>query len=210
LTVRTNGAEFLAEGQSTTPLEPTSFSGKVSGKLADLAQLQPFVPRVTLPSVQGLTFSANVVNGGSPLTRVTDVTLHAGTSDLFAYVPGLTLTQLDIRSPRMDQPVTVQAEGNYADAPLNISGTLGGPSALIGGQAFPVDVSLAVAGATATAKGMLADPARVDGAELVVSARIPALASFAALVRRPLPDVKDIALDAHLAEAQGGLPRALH
>ena len=59
--------------------------------------------------------------------------------------------------------MTVQAEGNYADAPLNISGTLGAPSALIGGQAFPVDVSLAVAGATATAKGTLADPAASTG-----------------------------------------------
>ena len=209
LTVRSNGAEFSAEGQSTTPLQPASFSGKVSGTLADLAQLQPFVPRVTLPSLQGLSFSANVVNGGSPLTRVTGVTLHAGASNLAAYVPGLTLTRVDIRSPRMDQPVTVRAEGNYADAPLNISGTLGAPSALIGGQAFPVDVSLAVAGATATAKGTLADPARVDGAELVVGARIPALAPFAALVRRPMPDVKGIALDAHLAEAQGGFAKGI-
>ena len=164
---------------------------------------------MTLPSVQGLSFSANVANSGSPLTRVTDVTLHAGASDLAAYVPGLTLTQVDIRSPRMDQPVTVQADGNYADAPLTISATLGAPSALIGGQAFPVDVSLAVAGATATAKGTLADPARVDGAELVVSARIPALAPFAALVRRPMPDVKDIALDAHLAEASGGFAKGI-
>jgi uncharacterized protein involved in outer membrane biogenesis len=211
LTVRSNGAELSAEGQSTTPLQPASFSGKVSGTLADLAQLQPFVPHATLPSVRGLTFSANVANSGSPLTRVTDVTLHAGASNLFAYVPGLTLTQLDIRSPGMDQPVTVQAEGNFADAPLTISGTLGAPSALIGGQAFPVNVSLAVAvaGATATAKGTLADPARVDGAELVVSARIPALAPFAALVRRPMPDVKGIALDAHLAEARGGFAKGI-
>jgi len=119
------------------------------------------------------------------------------------------LTQVDIRSTRLAQPVTVLAEGNYADAPLNISGTLGAPSALSGGQAFPVDVSLAVAGATATAKGTLADPARVAGAELVVSVRIPALAPFAALVRRPVPDVKDIALDGHLAEAQGGFAKGI-
>src|SRR5271157_1275798 len=209
LTVSSDGAEFSVEGQSTTPLQPASFSGKVSGKLADLAQLHPFVPGTTLPSVQGLSFNANVANSGPPLTRVTDVMLHAGASDLFAYVPGLTLTQVDIRSPRMDQPVTVQAEGNYADAPLNISATLGAPSALIGGEAFPVDVSLAIAGATATAKGTLVDPARVEGAELVVSARIPALAPFAALVRRWVPDVKDIALDAHLAEAQGGFAKGI-
>ncbi len=209
LTVSSNGAEFSVEGQFTTPLQPASFSGKVSGKLADLAQLQPFVPRATLPSVQGLSFSANIANSGPPLTRVTDVTLHAGASDLFPYAPGLTLTQVDIRSPRMDQPVTVLAEGTYADAPLNISGTLGAPSALIGGQAFPVDLSLAAAGATATAKGTLADPAHVHGAELVVSARIPALAPFAALVRRPVPDVKDVALNAHLAEAQGGFAKGI-
>ncbi len=209
LTVNSNGAEFSVEGQSTTPLQPASFSGKVSGKLADLAQFQPFVPGTTLPSVQGLSFSANVANSGPPLTRVTDFTLHAGASDLSAYAPGVTLTQVDIRSPRMDQPVTVLAEGNYADAPLKISATLGAPSALIGGQAFPVDVSLAIAGATATAKGTLADPARVDGAELVMSAHIPTLAPFAALVRQPVPDVTDMAFDAHLAGAQGGLVKGI-
>jgi AsmA protein len=209
LTVTSNAAEVSVEGQSTTPLQPASFSGKMSGKLADLALLRPFVPGTTLPSVQGLSFSADIANGGPPLTRVTDFTLHAGVSDLSAYVPGLTLTHVDIQSPRMDQPVTVQAEGNYADAPLKIAATLGAPSALMGGQALPVDVSFAVAGATATANGTLADPARVDGAELVVSARIPALAPLAALVRRPVPDLKDIALDAHLAELQGGFAKGI-
>jgi uncharacterized protein involved in outer membrane biogenesis len=209
LTVKSNGAELLVEGQSTTPLQPASFSGKVRGKLADLVQFQPFVPGTPLPSVHGLSFSANVANSGPPLTRVTDFTLHAGASDLSAYAPGLTLTQVDMRSPKMDQPVTVQVAGNYADAPLSISATFGAPSALIGGQAFPVDVSLAVAGATVTAKGTLADPARAAGAKLVMSVRIPALAPFAALVRRPVPDLKDIALDAHLGEMQSGFAKGI-
>jgi uncharacterized protein involved in outer membrane biogenesis len=209
LAVRANTAAFSVEGQSTTPLETASFSGKASGKLADLALLQPFVPGATLPSVQGLSFSVSVAASGPPLTRVTDFTLHAGASDLSAYVPGLTLTQVDIRAPQMDQPVTVQAAGNCADAPLTISATLGAPSALIGGQAFPVDASLAVAGATATAKGTLADPSRIAGAELVVSARIPALAPFAALLRQPVLDAKNVALDAHLAEAQGGFAKGI-
>ena len=209
LTVSANGATVSVEGQSTTPLQPESFSGKVNGKLADLATLQPFVPGTTLPPVQGLSFSATVADSGPLLTRIGDLTLHAGASDLSAYAPGLTLTQVDIRSPRLDQPVTVRADGTYANAPLTIAATLGAPSALTGGQAFPVDVSLAVAGATATAKGTLADPARVAGAELVVSARIPALAPFAALLRRPVPDVKDIALDAHLAEPQGGFAKGI-
>jgi hypothetical protein len=109
----------------------------------------------------------------------------------------------------MDQPVTVQAEGNYADVPLKISATLGAPSALISGQVFPVDVSLAVAGATARANGTLADPGHVDGAELAVSVRIPALAALAALVRRPVPDLKDIALDTRLTEPQGGFAKGM-
>ena len=209
LTATTNGAVVSMEGQSATPLQPASFSGKVSGKLADLALLRSFAPNTTLPSVQGLSFSANVVDSGTPLMRITDSKLHAGESDLSAYMPGLTLAYVDIASPRMDQPITVKAEGNYANTPLTISATLGTPSALIDWQSFPVDVSLAVAGATVTAKGTLADPARVAGAVLMVSARIPALAPFAALVRRPVPDVKDIVLDAHLAEAQGGFSKGI-
>jgi AsmA protein len=209
LTVNSNVAALSVDAQSTTPLQPASYSGKASGQLADLAQLQAFVPGTPLPSVRELSFSANVADSGPLLTRVSDFTLHAGTSDLSAYAPGLTLTQVAIRAPQPDQPVTVQAAGNYADAPLTISATLGAPSALIGGQPFPVDVSLAAAGATVTAKGTLADPTRMAGAELMVSARIPALAPFAALLQQPVPDAKNVALSAHLAEAMGGFAKGM-
>lgn len=209
LAVTASTATLSMEGQSTTPLEPASFSGKATGQLADLALLQPFVPGATLPSVHELSFSVSVADSGPPLTRITDFTLHAGASDLSAYAPGLALTKVDIRAPRVDQPVTVEAVGNYADAPLTISATLGGPNALLGGQAFPVDASLAIAGAMATVKGTLADPTRVAGAELEVSARIPALAPFAAVLRHPLPDAKDIALDARIAEAEGGFAKGI-
>jgi AsmA protein len=204
LAVNATGMTLSVDAQSTTPLQPASFSGKASGQLADLAQLQPFVPDIALPSVQGLSFGATIAESGPLLTRLSDFTVHAGASDLSAYAPGLTLSQVDIRAPQPDQPITAQIAGSYAGAPLTVSGTLGAPSALIGGRAFPVDVSLAAAGATATAKGTLADPARMAGAALVVSVRIPALGPFAALVRQSLPDAKNVALDAHLAEAPGG------
>ena len=209
LTVNSNGAALSVDAQSTTPLKSASYSGKVRGQLADLAQLQPFVPGTPLPSVRELSFSASVADSGPLLTRVSDLTLHAGASDLSAYAPGLTLTQVVIRAPQPDQPVIVQAAGNYAGAPLTISSTLGAPSALISGRPFPVDVSLAAAGAIATAKGTLADPARMAGAELAVSARIPALAPFAALLQQPLPDAKNVALGAHLAEAPGGFAKGM-
>ena len=197
------------DAQSTTPLQPASYSGKASGQLADLAQLQTFVPGTPLPSVRELSFSANVAASGPLLTRVSDFTLHAGASDLSAYAPGLTLTQVTIRAPQRDQPVTAQAAGSYAGAPLTISATLGAPSALIGGQPFPVDVLLAAAGAILTAKGTLADPTHIAGAEVMVSAHIRALAPFAALLQQPVPDAKDVALSAHLAEALGGFAKGM-
>jgi AsmA protein len=209
LSINSNDAALSVDAKSTTPLQPATYSGKASGQLADLAQLQPFVPGTPLPSVRELSFSANVADSGPLLTRVSEFTLHAGASDLSAYAPGLTLTQVAIRAPQPDQPITVQAAGNYADAPLTISSTLGAPSALISGRPFPVDVSLAAAGAIVTAKGTLADPARMAGAELAVSARIPALAPFAALLQQPVPDAKNIALGAHLAEAPGGFAKGM-
>lgn len=209
LKFNSNGAALSVDAQSTTPLQPASYSGKISGQLADLAQLQPFVPGTPLPSVRELSFSANIADSGPLFTRVNYFTLHAGASDLSAYAPGLTLKQVVIRAPQPDQPVTVQAAGNYAEAPLTISATLGAPSALIGARPFPVDVSLAAVGAIATAKGTLADPARMAGAELTVSARIPALAPFAALLKQPVPDAKDVAFGVHLAEAPGGFAQGL-
>ena len=207
LTVATGAAEVSVEAQSATPAEPASFSGTVSGKSANLAPLQPFVPRMTLPPVQGLSFSASIVNTGPMLARLVDVTLHTGVLDLSAYAPGLKLTHVDVKSPRLDQPAVVQAEGAFADAPLKIAATLGAPSALISGEPFPLDASIAVARATATAIGTLADPIRSDGAELLVSARIPTLAPFAALLLRPMPDLKDIAFDAHVMGVQGGFAK---
>jgi len=209
MTLITTGAEVSVEGQFASPVRPASFSGEVSGKLADLAPLRPFLPRTPLPSVKGLNFGANVTSSSLPLMGVTDATLHAGESDFSSTVPGLTLTHIDVRLPRLDQPVTAEADGNYADAPLQISAMLGAPSTLIGGRAVPAYVSLGVAGATATVKGTLADPVHLTGAELVLSARIPTLALFATLVRRPLPDLTDITLNAHLAEAQGGFANGI-
>jgi AsmA protein len=209
LTVNGDGTALTVNGQSATPLQPMSFAGSVSGTVADLARLQPFVPWTVLPSVRELSFGATIARDGPLLTRLSHVTLHAGASDLSAYAPGLTLTQADVQSPRPDQPITVQVGGAYAEAPLTIAATLGAPGDLIGGQAFPVDVAIAIAGATATAKGTLADPAHAQGAELVVSARIPALAPFVALLRQAMPDAKDVTFDAHLAEAQGGFTKGI-
>ena len=72
LTVNSNGAALSVDAQSTTPLQPASYSGKASGQLADLAQLQPFVPGTPLPSVRELSFSANVADSGPLLTRVSE------------------------------------------------------------------------------------------------------------------------------------------
>jgi AsmA protein len=209
LEVSSDTAAFSVDGKFTTPLDPAGFSGKTSGKLPDLALLQPLFPGVMLPPVRDFSFSLNVTDSGPPLARITSFMLHAGASDLSAFAPGLTLTQADISAPQIDQPITVQAAGTYADAPLTIAATFGALNALIGGQTFPVDASLALAGSTATAKGSLADPAHIAGADLAVSARISALAPFTALLHRSLPDAKNVTVDARLAEAQGGFVKGI-
>lgn len=209
LVVSTEGTEITVDGQSATPLQPASFAGKASGRVGNLAQLPGFVVGVTLPPVRDVTFAADVAGEGSLLKRVTGISLRAGESDLAAFAPGLMLTSMEILAPRMDQPFTVQAEGNYANAPMKISATLGAMSALGAGKPFPIDASLAVAGATATAKGTLADPAGGAGTDVAVNARIPALGPFAALVGRKLPDLRDIVLEARVGAAQGGFAKGI-
>ena len=213
LALSSGDAQATVAGSTTRPLQGHGYTFKIDAKVPDLGQLQPFFTRAPLPPLKDLTFAATVADVGADLPEVTALTLHAGASDLSAYAAGLTLNSADIQAARMDQPVTVAADGGFAGAPLKVAATLGAPTALLTGDSFPVDVSVQAAGATAEVKGSFVDPAKQTGADLAITAKIPDLAAFAPLLGPvmggPLPALKTIAFEAHLAEADGGFARGV-
>ncbi len=211
LTLGVGGANATVAGSLRQPLNGRGYDLLIDGSVPDLKALQPFYPRATLPGLRGVTASAHVADAGDGRPGVSAVTLHAGPSDLSALAPGLTLDALDVNAPALDQPATLAAKGTLSGQPLDAKATMGAPSALLGPASapFPVDAAATLGAARLTAKGTIAQPAKLTGADLAVQAQIPDLAALSPLARRPLPSLKDAAFRARLSDAPGGFAHGI-
>ena len=92
-------------------------------------------------------------------------------------------------------------------SPLTLAGTFGPPARLLadaGPAPFPVDVSIQAAGATASAKGVIADPHAMTGASIALAAQIPDLSALSPFAGRPLPPLRTFAFQATLTSADAG------
>ena len=198
------GAKLAFDGTIAQPLAARGYKLAVKGSIPDLAALQPLLPGVTLPALRQVVLNAQVADTGAALPAVSALTLRVGRSDLSAAAPGLVLSGLDVSAPALDQPMRATASGTYAGAPLQLTASLGAPAALLSGKPghpFPIDVSAEAAGGSFTAKGAIADPARLAGLDLAVGASIPDLGALSPLAGRKLPALKQIAFKAKLTEA---------
>ncbi len=175
--------------------------------------LQPFVAGVRLPALRDLTVSAQLSDNANGGPQLSALTVRAGPSDLSATAAGLTVSKLDVAMPRVDRPMRGSVEGSFAGAPLRLSATTGAPGALFGGHQvagkMPVDASAVIGGATFIARGVVADPIRLTGADLALTARVPDLDALSPLAGRPLPALKAIVFVARLRDRDGGIARGV-
>ncbi len=202
LALEAAGARLAAHGAIAQPLQMRGWQMAVEGQVPELQKLAPLLPDAPLPPLRDLAFTASLAE-----TAVSDLRLTLGASVLDTVLPGLRLTSLTATLPRGDQPLTLEAEAALNGVPLRLAGTLGAPSLLLPGAAprpFPVDLSLAAAGATGTARGAIADLRRLAGVDLALSFRAPDLAPLAPLAGAPLPPIRDLTLDTRLAERTPG------
>jgi len=200
-------AKLTAEGTITSPLQGKGYNLAVSGTVPDASALTPLLQGFVPPPLHDVTFAAKVADTGGKLPDISTLTLHVGASDLSAQVPGLMLDKLDIDAPKVDQAVKIDGAARLGDAPLTIAGTLGPPALLMPGAKpapFPVDVTVQAAGATASAKGAIADARAMTGANIALAAQIPDLSALSPLARQPLPALKTVAFTAALTDANGG------
>jgi AsmA protein len=219
LAVTVGAAKLTADGSMTRPLEGKGYDLAVSGSVPDAATLSatlaPLLQGIVPPPLHDVTFAAKVADTGGKLPEISTLTLHAGASDLGAWLPGVRLDKLDIDAPKVDQPMKVAAVARMGDTPMAVAGTFGAPAQLLPDARpapFPVDVTVQADGATASAKGVIADARAMMGLNVAVAARIPDLSALSPLARRPLPGLKSVAFQGTLADANGGFRHgaALH
>jgi AsmA protein len=191
------GFAWTAEGDATVP---------------DLARLAPLLPDAPLPPLRDVALGAKLAGTGGTVSSAEALGLRVGRSDLSVLRPGLALERLEVAAPRLDSPLTLAAEGALANAPLRAAGTTGTPAQLLGRAAgpVPVDLRLEAAGATATARGQIAELQAMAGLDLALAAEVPDLAALAPLAGTPLPAIRDIRVSTRLAERTPGFQGGAH
>lgn len=207
------GAELRVEGTAAQPLRARGWRAAVSAKVPDLSRFVAVAPNVPTPPLADIAVSGTFADpgpeAGRRLPRFTDLRASVGANDLSWVWPGLKLSSLRVDAPRDDAPFAVGAEAAANDIPLRFSGTLGGPRQWLLGtpapEPWPIDLSFGAGASTAALKGRVKDVNRgAVGFDLELTARVPDLAALSPLVGRPLPPVRDIALDSHFQERGRG------
>lgn len=215
LEVNTQGARLAADGTLAQPMLGKGYDLSVSGAVADMTTLAPFLTGFRVPPLKDVHFSLHAADKGAPRPDISNLTMHVGGSDLGAYAPGLVLEALDIKAAGADQPVQVNGSARLGDAPLSVAASVGAPALLMPHAKpapYPVDVSVSAAGARLTAKGSIADAQALTGANIALAAEVPDLAALSPLVRQPLPSLHQVSFNATLTDAGQGLRNgvALH
>ena len=212
LTFEAAGAKLAAEGSIAQPLQARGWRLAVEARIPELQRLAPLLPDAPLPPLRDLVLVTTLADGGpGALPALSDLRLTLGPAALDALLPGLQLASLTASLPAQDQPLTLAAEATLSGVPLRLGGTLGAPALLLAAtpqrtttEPWPLDLTLSAATATAALKGTIADLRNRTGIDLALALRVPELAALSPLAGTPLPAVRDIALDTHIAERGPG------
>jgi AsmA protein len=209
------GSNLEAVGSMTRPLQGRGYDLAVSGTVPDASALTPLLQGFVPPPLHEVSFAAKVTDTGGRLPEFSTLTLHVGASDLGSLWPGVMLGKADIDAAKVDQPMKVNAVARLGDTDMEVAGTFGPPALLMPGAnpaPFPVDATIKADGATASAKGTIADAHALTGVNVALAAEIPDLSTLSPLARRPLPALKNVAFKTTLADGNGGFRHgaALH
>ncbi len=214
LAVAAGDAEARLEGAAAQPLRGRGWRVSVAAKVPDLSRFAATMPNLPAPPLRNLDLAATLADPGPEaarrLPRFSDLRVSVGPNDLSWLWPGLRLSGLRVNAPRDDAPLALEAEAAGAgDIPLRFSGSLGAPRPWLVGAAapepWPIELNFGAGAATAVLAGRIADVTKgALGFELEAAVRVPDLAALSPLAGRPLPPVRDIALDTRISERGRG------
>ncbi len=213
LALTASGARLNITGSIALPAQGKGYQIKLDGTAPDLAALGTLLGGTALPALRSVAFSMQLADRGDGPLEITDVSLSAGSSDLGASLGHLKLDRLDISAPKLAEAMKIDAQATLGALPIVLGASVGTPLAMLvmlgGGRPaapLPVEVNITAAGAAVSARGRIADPARLAGIDLAVAASVPdsqtlapAFASGAAL-----PALRDLRFQARLATGAGG------
>ena len=195
------GASLKITGGVNHPDEWRGYSFLVTGYAPDLTPLAPWLPPAAALPLKQINLTARLSDGSNATFRTSAVSLHVGTSDLGAVAPGLLLHEAVFSAPGPGQQTQLSVDGTYQGAPLHIAGTTTQPDVLDPNVPIPLTASADVGSATLTVHGTVPPSPSANGFDLMVDARAPSLADLSSLAGRPLPDVRNVTLSAHVGDA---------
>ncbi len=111
-------------------------------------------------------------------------------------------------------PLNLKAAASYNNTAFTLSGTTGPVERFTGAGAgpWPVDLTIATAGATATVKGGIANPRAASGYDVTINAAIPALEAMAPVIPPAyipaggLPPIHGITAAARIVDQKSAIP----
>jgi AsmA protein len=226
LTIAAAGATGSIKGNVQEPRNFSSYDLAVKLNIPALEALASLAPKwltnvSNLPSIHGITGSAELQDQHSALPGIKNLSLEAGDSDLSALRPGLALTGIMIEMPSLFAPISVTAKGTIGALPLSLNGKLGAASMLLDqswlppappatGGNFPVSLQLQAGAATFGLAGGIATPATLSGVALDATISIPDLSALGGLAGTVLPAWKNISAQGTLIDSGGlGLTKAI-
>ena len=195
------GATVHLTGGINHPDQGRGYSFRVTAVAPSLATLNPLVPGYRLPPLSEVNATGVLQDGSAGELRTSQISVHAGASDLASWVAGLSVKQATLSAPGPGQLIQLNVDGTYQDQPLRVAANTMQPDVVGGGGPMQLMLSAQAAGATLQARGTMPPHLGAAGLDMTVSLKAPDLSALSPLAGRTLPAAQNLTLDAKVGDA---------
>jgi AsmA protein len=195
------GATLHVAGGVNHPEQWRGYTLRLTANAPSLDALSPLLGIGGLPPMADVNAAAVLQDGAQGELRTSQVSVHAGESDLSRWVPGLAVKQALLSAPGPGQLAQLSLDGTYQQQKLRVAATAMQPDVVGAGGPVQMTLDLEAAGATASARGTVPPDMNASGLDLAVNVKAPDLASLSPLIGRALPAAQDFVLAAQVGDA---------
>ena len=195
------GATLHLDGGINHPDQGRGYQFRMTATIPTLDTLNGLLPGVKLPPLRDVNATGVLSDGSQEELRTSQVSVHAGASDLSGWVPGLSVKQANLSAPGPGQLAQLNVEGIYQDQPLRVSANTTQPDVVGATAPLQVTIQAQAAGATLTVKGTVPPRLNTAGLDVAVNMHAPDLSALSPLAGRTLPAAKNLTVDAKMADA---------
>ncbi len=209
VSAKTEGFRISVRGAITHALRDSDYKLTADVAASDITPILPLLA-APLPELRDGTMVASVSKKAGAAPVLSSMNLHVIGLTVPSVAPGVSIRRGEILAPGPEQPVSADVDLISNNMPVHLSGTVGLLSSLTQdatpARPVPVELGADAAGALMTVKGTARLPRALSGLDLVVVGRAANLAALAPLVGFPLPEWKQVGIEATVEGllAQGG------